>query len=161
MILREAPVAKVEMTIRRPIADVFAAFVDPTITTKFWFTRASGKLEPGARVRWDWEMYGVGADVDVKALDPNKRIVIEWDGANGRTFVEWLFTPRGENETNVAITNSGFGGDGDAIVGEALDSTQGFTFVLSGLKAWMEHGVALNLIADKAPDAHVKTWRHA
>ena len=31
----------------------------------------------------------------------------------------------------------------------------GYTIVLCGLKAWLEHGIALNLVADKAPDANV------
>jgi uncharacterized protein YndB with AHSA1/START domain len=39
------------MLIRRPVAEVFDAFVDPKITSKFWFTKGSGKLEPGKRVR--------------------------------------------------------------------------------------------------------------
>ena len=34
--------AKAGMLIRRPVKDVFEAFVDPKITTKFWFTRAAG-----------------------------------------------------------------------------------------------------------------------
>jgi hypothetical protein len=41
-------------------------------------------------------------------------------------------------------------------VKQAIDSTQGFTFVLSGLKALLEHGIELNLVADKRPDDRVK-----
>jgi uncharacterized protein YndB with AHSA1/START domain len=47
--------ARVEMLIRRPITEVFEAFVDPEITSKFWFSRGSGRLAAGASVRWDWE----------------------------------------------------------------------------------------------------------
>jgi uncharacterized protein YndB with AHSA1/START domain len=49
-------IAKAQMLLRRPVADVFEAFVDPAVTTKFWFTRSSGKLEAGKEVQWDWEM---------------------------------------------------------------------------------------------------------
>ena len=84
-----APIVKAEMLIRKPPAEVFNAIIDPAVTTKFWFTKSSGKLEPGKRVRWDWEMYGVGTDVDVKEIDLNKRILIEWDSYVGRTPVEW------------------------------------------------------------------------
>lgn len=31
-------IAKTEMLIRRPVAEVFEAFIEPEITTKFWFT---------------------------------------------------------------------------------------------------------------------------
>lgn len=34
-------VAKAEMLIRRPIAEVFEAFVDPAITARFWFSRGA------------------------------------------------------------------------------------------------------------------------
>jgi uncharacterized protein YndB with AHSA1/START domain len=51
-----APIVKAEMLIRKPPAEVFNAIIDPAVTTKFWFTKSSGKLEPGKRVRWDWEM---------------------------------------------------------------------------------------------------------
>jgi hypothetical protein len=45
--LRQVPIAKTGMLIRRPAADVFEAFVNPDITTKFWFTKSSGRLEAG------------------------------------------------------------------------------------------------------------------
>ena len=51
------PVAKAEMLIRRPVAEVFEAFVNPVLTSKFWFTKGSGRLEAGKQVKWDWEMY--------------------------------------------------------------------------------------------------------
>jgi uncharacterized protein YndB with AHSA1/START domain len=141
-----------EMLIRKPVADVFEAFVNPDVTTNFWFTRSSGNLEPGAQVRWDWEMYGASAQVDVKEVVQNERILIEWDG--GET-VEWLFTQRTDDETFVTIKNSGFSGDSDQILERAVDAKGGFTIVLCGLKAWLEHGIALNLIADQAPDANI------
>jgi uncharacterized protein YndB with AHSA1/START domain len=67
------------MLIRRPVHEVFEAFIDPAIATKFWFTKSSGSLEKGKRVRWDWEMYGVGAELDVKEIEENKQIFIEFD----------------------------------------------------------------------------------
>lgn len=85
----QAPITSRAMFIRRPAAEVFEAFVDPSITTRFWFTRGSGRLEPGRQVQWDREMYGI--------------------------------------------------------------SLQGHSFVLAGLKALLEHGVRLNLVADRYP----------
>jgi hypothetical protein len=35
-------------------------------------------------------------------------------------------------------------------------STEGFTLVLAGLKALLEHNIILNLVPDRFPDAHVK-----
>jgi hypothetical protein len=59
MKLQHAPIAKAEMLIRRPPGEVFEAFVDPAITSRFWFTKSSGRLETGKQIRWDWEMYDV------------------------------------------------------------------------------------------------------
>lgn len=150
--LTEAPVATAEMLIRRPATEVFEAFVDPAMTSRFWFTKGSGRLEPGKDVRWDWEMYGVSAQVHVLAVEPNERISIEWASEGGMTTVEWRFTDRGDGTTFVSITNAGFHGDGDAIVRQALDSTGGFTWVLAGLKALLEHNVTLNLVLDRFPE---------
>ena len=144
--------AKAELLIRRPVAEVFEAFVNPEITTKFWFTRSSGRLEAGKQVRWDWEMFDASSQVTVKAIEKNRRILIEWSGYDMPTRVEWIFTPRADNTTFVSITNTGFSGDGDEVAKQAIGSTEGFTLVLCGLKALLEHNVNLNLIADRFPE---------
>ena len=149
--LKRAPVARTGMLIRKPVADVFEAFINPDITTKFWFTKSSGRLEAGKQVQWDWEMYGISIPVTVKTVEPNKRILIEWPGHGSPTTVEWVFTPCGAGTTFVSITNAGFTGDGDELVKQATDSAQGFSLVLAGLKALLEHGVRLNLVADRYP----------
>lgn len=153
--LHQAPAAKAEMLIRRPVEEVFEAFVEPAVTTRFWFTKSSGRLEAGKSVRWDWEMYGVSTNVHVKEIEENRRILIEWEESYGYTTVEWIFTRRADTETFVTVTNTGFQGDGDDIVKQAIGSTEGFTIVLCGLKALLEHNIVLNLVSDKAPDAHV------
>lgn len=149
--LTKPPSIKAHMLIRRPATDVFKAFVDPDVTTRFWFTKSSGALEAGKTVVWEWEMYGVSAEARVKALDPNSRIVIEWgDGASGFTTVEWTFTPYGDT-TFVTITEQGYRGSADAMVARAIDSMGGFSLVLAAAKAWLEHGIALGVVADHAP----------
>jgi uncharacterized protein YndB with AHSA1/START domain len=146
--------AKVEMLIRKPVAEVFEAFINPEITSKFWFTKGSSKLEKGTHVQWDWEMFRVSAQVDVKDVVPNQRIFIEWDD---NATVEWLLTARGDNETFVTIINAGFKGSNDEIVAQALDATEGFTLVLVGAKAFLEHNIRLNLTADRFPDSLVNS----
>ncbi len=147
------PTVQTQMVVRRPVDEVFNAFVDPAITTRFWFTRSSGKLEPGAKVTWEWEMYGVSAVVQVKEIEQPSRILIEWD--EPATTVEWRFTSLGAESTLVQIANTGFQGTTEEIVGMALDSMGGFSLVLAGLKAWLEHGIALDLVADRDPEHHV------
>jgi uncharacterized protein YndB with AHSA1/START domain/ketosteroid isomerase-like protein len=149
--LKEAPMAKTGMLIRKPVGEVFAAFIDPEVTTKFWFTKSSGRLEAGKPVTWEWEMYGASTRVIAKAIEPNRRIVIEWDGYSGRTQVEWKFAPQNDGTTFVSIAESGWSGSGDELVKYAANSTQGFTWTLAGLKALLEHNLRLNLVADRFP----------
>lgn len=149
--LTAPPVAKTAMLIRKPVAEVFAAFVDPAITSRFWFTRGSGRLEPGARVRWDWEMYGASVPVAVLAVDPEERLLVEWGEDGSATTVEWRFAAQPDGTTFVSIENRGFSGSGDEVLAQVIDATEGFTFVLAGLKAWLEHGIALNLVGDRFP----------
>ncbi len=146
-----APVAKAEMLIRRPVDEVFEAFADPAITSQFWFTRGSGRLESGARVEWHWDMYGFSMPVAVKAVEPGRRIVVDWGTGAEATAIEWTFTALKDGTTFVSIVNSGFAGGPDTAVRQALDATEGFAFVLAGLKALLEHNIRLNLVADRFP----------
>ncbi|MCT7376164.1 SRPBCC family protein [Chelativorans sp. EGI FJ00035] len=146
------PRAKAEMLIRKPVAEVFEAFVDPEITSKFWFTGGSGRMEAGKTVTWEWAMYSFSIPVEVKAVEKNRRILVEWPGGSGSTTVEWTFTDRPDGTTYVSIVNRGFTGEDSQRVTEALDSTEGFSFVLAGAKAYLEHGIRLNLVQDKFPD---------
>jgi uncharacterized protein YndB with AHSA1/START domain len=96
-------------------------------------------------------MYNVCVEVEVKIIETNKRIVIEWGNYGEMTTVEWIFTPYENDKTYVTIKNYGFQGDGDKVMRDALDSTGGFTWVLAGLKALLEHNLELNVIADAFP----------
>jgi uncharacterized protein YndB with AHSA1/START domain len=152
------PVAKAQMLIRKPVAQVFEAFINPDITSRFWFTKSSGRLESGKRVRWDWEMYGHHTDVDVKAIEKNKQILVEWNGPKNPSLVEWTFETRDRDRTFVTVKNWGFKGDPDKVVSEAINSTGGFSFVLAALKAFLEHDIELNVVLDHDPDALVEDW---
>lgn len=143
---------RARMLIRKPVAEVFEAIVNPAITAKFWFTKGSARLEKGKRVQWDWEMYGVSAQVQVIEVEPNKRVVVEWTGeGQSPTTVEWLFTARPDNTTYVNVAHGGFRGSVEEIVKQAIDSTSGFSFHLAGLKAWLEHNIELELTRDHHP----------
>jgi len=140
------------MLIRKPVSQVFQAFIDPAVTTNFWFTKSSGPLEAGKTVKWEWEMYGVSADVLTKDIIPNKLISTEW--GSPATTVDYEFTALTDDTTYVIIKNYGFTAAGNDLIEEIKDSTGGFTTVLDGLKAYLEFGIKLNLVGDKFP--HIK-----
>src|SRR5262250_2067278 len=98
--------AGAQMRIRRPVKQVFEAFIDPAITKNFWFTKGSGRLEPGKAITWEWEMYNVSTKVLVKDIVDDDRIVIEW--GEPPTIVEFTFRVLNDGSTYVTIRNSGF-----------------------------------------------------
>ncbi len=144
-------VAKTQMLIRKPITEVFNAFIDPEITSKFWFTLGSGKLEKGKKLIWRWEMYQLNVPLIVKDIVENEKILIEWGEGDMISKVEWKFQELSKNRTFVEIINSDFKGMEEEKISKVMDSVEGFTLVLAGVKAWLEHGVQLNLIEDKFP----------
>lgn len=151
MTIENTSYAETSMLIRKPIATVFQAFINPEITTQFWFTKASGKLEQGKSIDWIWEMYG-NHKITVKVLEikSNETILIQW-GADEKAIVQWEFNDLGENKTFVTITFNGIQGEIDEICSQIRDTTEAFTLVLAGLKAYLEHNVILNLVADRFP----------
>jgi uncharacterized protein YndB with AHSA1/START domain len=141
--------ASAQMQIRKPVAEVFEAFIDPSITKNFWFTKSSGKLEPGKTVTWEWEMYNVSTKVVVKEIQKNKKIIIDW--GEPATTVDFDFKSLSDGSTYVFIKHYDFHLSGDELIDVIRDSTGGFTTVVDGLKAYLEHGINLNLIVDKFP----------
>ena len=98
-------------------------------------------MEAGKQIMWTWEIYNHSIQVSVKEIEKNKWILVTWGNYGEATTIEWIFTPYGNDATYVSITNSGFKGDGDKVVSDALDSKGGFTWVLAGLKAFLESGL--------------------
>jgi uncharacterized protein YndB with AHSA1/START domain len=96
-------------------------------------------------------MYNYTTPVKVLSIETNKKIVIEWGSTEDATLVEWEFKSL-DKGTFVSIVNSGFQGDTDKLIAQVRDSTEGFTLVLAGLKALLEHNVRLNLVGDRFPD---------
>ena len=160
MITFEKPlVAHTAMLIRRPAHDCYEAFVDPRITSNFWFSDGSARLDSGERVVWTWAMYGASTEVAVKHLVADRKIVVEWNHATlDATTVEWTFAERGNGATFVDIVNYGFSGDGDGQIEKLIDTVGGFSLVLAGAKAWLEHNLRLRMIEDRHPDMLVAGW---
>jgi hypothetical protein len=102
--LTHVPVAKTGMLIRKPVEQVFEAIVNPEITSKFWFSKGSGKLETGKQVQWDWEWYDMSIQVLAKVVEPNRRVLIEWPGYSGPTLVEWTLAPRKDGTTFLRVS---------------------------------------------------------
>ncbi len=141
------PTTEAQMKIRRPVEDVFEAIVNPDITTKFWFTKSSGKLASNSVVTWQWEMYNASAEVYVRLVEKNSRIVFEWSEPS--LSVEFTFLPLNDQSTYVVVKEWGYHETGPELIEAIKNSTGGFTTLLDGMKAYLEHGIQLHLVEDK------------
>src|SRR5215510_14840474 len=71
--------AGAQMLIRKPPSQVFEAFIDPSITKNFWFTKGSDRLTLNKKITWTWEMYNLSTTVTAKEIIENEKILFEWD----------------------------------------------------------------------------------
>ncbi|MEX2483875.1 MAG: SRPBCC family protein [Brumimicrobium sp.] len=152
------PIVKAQMLIRKPVEKVFEAMVDPDITSNFWFTKSSGRVEPGQTLEWEWGQFGVKDIVDIKEVKTNEFISLEWKLGELKTLVEMNFEPYSASSTLLKVTESGFWESEpskDKKLEEKIDvmlgQNGGWNLVLSNMKAWLEHKIDLNLIADHYP----------
>jgi hypothetical protein len=76
--------------------------------------------------------------------------VIVWERDGAFTQVTWSVEETEQGDTILTIEESGFTGSSDAIVEQAIDSTGGFNQVIVAAKAFIEHGIGMNVVADHA-----------
>lgn len=138
-------VARAEMLIRRPVADVFDAFVRTDMITQFWLESASGPLGPGARVEWRFMVPGAVETVTVTAFENQRRIAFDWSDS---VSVNMQFEELSDRATRVSVDVAGF--KGDQACADMVNATEGFSIVLCDLKILLEVGRSGNLVRDKA-----------
>ena len=95
------PIAKATMLIRRPVATVFEAFVNPEVTTRFWFIKSSGRLEERGENVWG-------------TLKKSKSLVDE--GEHTMTKINIYLNFAGNTEEAFDFYKTVFGGEFSAVV---------------------------------------------
>lgn len=152
------PIVESQMLIRKPISEVFEAMVNPHVTSKFWFTKGSGRVEPNITLEWEWGQFGVKDTVDILEVKTDQYISLQWKLGNLKTMVEMNFEPKPDDSTLLQVTETGFWEKSPAEdknleekIGLMLGQNGGWTLVLSNMKAYLEFGINLNLISDHKP----------
>jgi uncharacterized protein YndB with AHSA1/START domain len=135
--------------IARPIEEVFEAVADPRQLSRYFTTGgASGRLEPGVTVTWDFHDFPGAFPVEVVEVEPNRRIVLRW-GANDpdtpesyQTTVTISFEPLDDGRTLVTIAETGWR-DTPTGLEASYGNCTGWTGMLCAMKVWLEHGINL------------------
>ncbi|AVZ38375.1 MULTISPECIES: SRPBCC domain-containing protein [unclassified Dietzia] len=131
----------------RPVDAVYEAVADPAQLSRYFTTGgARGRLEPGAEVSWEFADFPGRFPVTVVEADPPRRLVIRWEGVEAtdtETTTVFEFEPIDDGaRTLVTITERAWrvtpGG-----AESAFGNCEGWTMMLTALKAWVEHGINL------------------
>ncbi len=153
------PKFKISGRIARPVHEVFEAVADPKELSGYFTTGgAKGRLETGATVSWDFHDFPGAFPVHVIEVVPDKRIVLEWEAAEGahsdvpegsemggtgyNTRVTMSFEPLDDGRTRVEIAEEGWR-ETDAGFKASYGNCEGWTGMLCALKMYVEHGINL------------------
>ena len=136
--------------ISRPIDEVFEAVVDPARLSGYFTTGgASGRLETGATVTWDFHDFPGAFPVRVVEVVPNEKIVLRWEAAPDEdpagtydTTVTMTFEALEDARTLVRIHEAGFR-DNAAGQKASYGNCEGWTGMLAAMKAYVEYGINL------------------
>lgn len=136
--------------------EVFEAVIDPAKLSRYFTTGgASGRIETGATVMWDFHDFPGAFPVKVVDVIPNERIVLRWEanegppptgetpaGAGYDTTVTMTFAPLGDGRTLVTIAEEGWRQTPGGLKG-SYGNCEGWTQMLCALRVWIEHGINL------------------
>jgi uncharacterized protein YndB with AHSA1/START domain len=128
-----------KMQIRKPAHDVYEAFVDPEKIGNFWFSTSSERWEGGRTVTLTYKEYNAELQMEILETIPDEKIVTRW-GANGEGhIVTMTFTETDPATTTVEIIEGEFD---ESDVYQLLDNKEGWVFMLTCLKGYLEFGVS-------------------
>lgn len=135
--------------VARPCAEVYEAVAAPEQLSRYFTTGgARGRLKSGEQVVWDFADYPGAFPITVVDDDPPRQIVIEWDNEattseSGTTRVVFEFESiDGDSRTLVTITETSWRATREGAEA-AFGNCEGWTGMLTALKAWLEHGINL------------------
>lgn len=150
---------RVAARIAKPVHEVFEAVADPDQLSRYFTTGgAEGRIEAGATVTWDFHDYPGAFPVHVVEVVPDRRIVLQWDAAEGepldadgrpdvtnagyQTTVTMTFTGLDDGRTLVEIAEEGWR-ENQGALDASYGNCMGWSQMLVALKAWLEHGINL------------------
>ncbi|MCR8848490.1 SRPBCC family protein [Rossellomorea sp. SC111] len=129
-----------QMKIQKPAHEIFEAFVDPEKIGGFWFSSSSERWEEGKTVTLRYEEYDAQGDIHILEIEDQKKIVFEWAGNHKVTIT---FSQEEKGSTIVGVTEEGFDENSENFISQLVDNKEGWVYMLTCLKGYMEYGVNL------------------
>ena len=129
-----------QMKIQKPAHEIFEAFVDPEKIGGFWFSSSSERWEEGKTVTLRYEEYDAQGDIHILEIQEQKKIVFEWAGNHKVTIT---FSQEEKGSTIVGVKEEGFDENSENFISQLVDNKEGWVYMLTCLKGYMEYGVNL------------------
>ncbi len=129
-----------KMKIRKAASEIYEAFVDPDKIGNFWFSSSSERWAEGKTITLKYEEYNAQGDIYIKELQENEKIVFEWAGDHTVTIT---FKEEDHDLTVVEVIEEGFKEEDENLIDQLLDNKEGWVYMLSCLKGYMEYGADL------------------
>ena len=126
--------------ILKPASEVFEAFVDPLKIGNFWWSSSSERWEQGKTITLRYDEYNAEVNIKVTEIDINKKIVFKWGELEENT-VTISMKEVDELSTIIEVNEEGFNENEDEIIHTLVDNKEGWVYVLTCLKAYLEFGI--------------------
>lgn len=130
-----------KIQIAKPASEVFEAIVNSEQMTHYFISKASGPMEEGKTLLWQFPEFPDDYPVRVGKMQKDKLISFSWDTDGKEYLVEINLTSKGDT-TIVSVTESG-GTNDEAGIKWLKGNTEGWANFLACLKAWLEYGINL------------------
>lgn len=124
-----------KMQVKIPKENVFEAFVNPNQIGGFWFSSSSERWEQGKTITLCYEEYNAELEVQINSIEENKSIEFIW----GNHPVTIQFEGIGESTVVTTIEKDFDTQDVEQLLGQK----EGWVYMLSCLKAYLEHNVSI------------------
>ncbi|RDW19769.1 SRPBCC family protein [Oceanobacillus chungangensis] len=129
-----------KMKILKPANEVFEAFVDPTKIAGFWFSFSSERWEQGKTITLRYDEYGAQGEIEIKEIEANRKIVFV-DGSGH--LITILLTALDSTNTIIEIQEESFNENDPEFINQLIDNKEGWVYMLTCLKGYLEYGVNL------------------
>ncbi len=133
---------QVAVRIEKPINEVFKAFTDNEMLTKYFVTSASAPIKAaGDKITWSWGEHKT--EIKVTEFEENKKVAFTWPGfkVNYDINVTFIFEEV-DGKTRVSVTEEGYKNDDDGINSSFMNNA-GWKEMLLSMKAWVMYNVDL------------------
>ena len=130
-----------KIQIRKPVAEVFEAIVDPQKMSGYFISAGTGRMETGKEVKWSWPEFEGQFPVKVQKAG-QEFISFLWESGEKELLVEIKLEPRENNSTLVTVTEKSMENN-EAGLKWLKGNTEGWANFLACLKAYLEYGINL------------------